>query len=74
MALRALDPAGLRWETVRPRLALTFSEPAKELPVLGCCIGEGRGFCRHLLPGAEQGGSGGLWAGEEAHEMSQGLI
>lgn len=75
MALRGLDLAGLRWETVRPRLALTFSELAKGLPVLGCCIGEGRGFCRHLLPGAEeQGGSGALWAGEEAHEMSQGLI
>lgn len=75
MAFWAPDLVGLRWEMVRPRLALTFPELAKGLPVLGCCIREGRGFYRHLLPGAEeQGGGAGGWAGEEAHEMSQGLI
>lgn len=59
MALRALGPVGLGWEMVRPRLALTFSELARGLPVLGCCIAEGRGFYRgHLLPGAEEQGGG----------------
>lgn len=40
----------------------------------GCGVpcGEGRGFRSHLLPGAEE--QGGDCAGEEAHEMSQGLI
>lgn len=73
MALWALVLAGPQWEVARPRLALTFSELAKGLPVLGRCVGEGRSFCRHLLPGVEEQG-GGMWAGEEAHEMSQGLI
>lgn len=72
MALWFPDLAAPGQEMVTPRLALTFFEFAEGLLVLGWEKTEAC-FLDHLLPGAEEQG-GCVCAGEEAHEMSQGLI
>ena len=72
MAPWAPDSAGPGWEITRPRLALTFSELAGGLLLLGCCVGRAEASAATCSPA--QKSRAGVCAGEEAHEMSQGLI
>lgn len=57
---------------VRLRLALTLSELAKRFPILGCCAG--RLEASVAACSLARKSRAGVWAGEETHEMSQGLI
>lgn len=68
----APDLAGPGWGRMRPRPALTFSEVAEGLLLLGCCVGQAGASAATCSLAQES--RAGVCEGEEAHEMSQGLI